>query len=324
MNRALIGLLLSLVGLASALIIANTTISQQQIYKAMNMSFDMDTKIEVYPGETKTIEGRLLNTGWLWLYNVTIKAENLTYEHTITPNNIPVLPIKYYWVDGRAFRTPQNFSITIKIPENLTAGEKEFFLTANGSFRIYLPMDMKYLHYPMQIKQRVVLKVVPTPSIEIKDITFPEVVIANKTFEISMLVINNGDIGTTANISIDLPKDWQVDSKTKSIRIEARENKTLNFSVTPSNSSGQVSLYLLYPVRQKIINITKTGPFLVPQLEEVVEKPVPGLIERIVSFIKSLPPILLLIIVILSAVIIWNLAGVIRFYRRRKKPEKPG
>ena len=312
-------LLLVLISIASI-----AAYSQQQIYKAMNMSFDMNTKFEVYRGENLVIKGNLLNTGWLWLYNVSIFAENLSYEHKIEPSYVDVLPIKYYWVDGKAFRLPKNFSITIKIPENETVGEKEFFLFANASFRVYLPVDMKFLIYPMQIKQRIVLKITPEARINITDITFPEAVFASKPFEVSMVLKNEGEVGSNVNVSIDIPKDWQVDSKTKSLYLNAKENSTLTFEIIPSNSSGQISVYLSYPIGKTIINITKTGPLLVPSIKEEIEKPEekPGLVERIFSFIRSLPPIVLIIIVVLIGIIIWNLKWLISSYRKRKKPEE--
>jgi len=297
----------------------NTVFSDnQQIYKVLNMSFDMDTKIEVYPGETLTINGKLMNTGWLWLYNINLMTENLTYEHTINPDTIPVLPIKYYWVDGKAFRIPQNFTLMLKIPENETASEKDFFLVANGNFKVLLPSERSYLNYSKEVKQRIVLKFVPTPVITISDITFPDIVTQNKQFQISMIVINMGGIGTTANISISTPSDWTVDAREKTVSVEANSNSTVSFNIIPTNSSGQISLFLNYPVRQMIINITKTGPFLTPQVEAPEEKAVPSLISRI----KALPPIVLLIIIILLVVIIWNIRAVIKFYKKRKKPEE--
>jgi hypothetical protein len=284
------------------------------------MSFDMDTKIEVYPGQTVNIPGKLLNTGWLWLYDVTLKTENLTYDHTITPSRITVLPIKYYWVGVRGYRIPEKFNLTIKIPENETMGYKEFYLVANGSFRVYLPSEMDYKYYPIQVKQRIVLKVAPVPTIAISDLTYPDFIIQNEPFKISMLVINTGEVGTQANISINIPSDWEVDSKTKSVVLQPHENKSLSFEIVPTNTSGQITLYLTYPTLKKIINITKTGPFLIPQ-EEKVEKEVPGIVGRITGAVKTLPPILLLIIIILLGVIVWNLRYVVKYYKKRKKPE---
>jgi hypothetical protein len=168
----------------------------------------------------------------------------------------------------------------------------------------------------MKKDQRIVLKILPQPHFTITDIEAPQEVIIGKPFDISMLVTNDGNVAEVANISVDVPADWVVEEKTQSVLLDANQSSTVAFIVTPSNTSGNISVYWSYPFNQTIINFTQVGPYLVPSSS-------PSILPEIKLPFELTPTNLIVIAAIIVVIIL--LAYTLSNYRikiSRGKPEE--
>lgn len=314
----------------SKLVVALTTLSivwvffsfslSQDPYVArlLNLTFDMDSKFEVMPGQTLVVNGKLFNTGYLWVYDLNLSVENLPdgFTASIEPNYTKVFKRLYTFPEGpRGIPKPLNFTLTVKVPENLTKLIYDFNITASGVFKRYIPDEMKYRIFgSVERYQRIVLKVLPQPRFNVTDIEIPEEVITGEPFNISMIVTNYGNVAETANISVDVPVNWTVEEKTKSVHLDAGENTTVLFTIIPGNTSGNVSILWSYPFNATIINFTQVGPYLVPS---------PAIAPPIIKLPFELTIAHLIVIVSVVIVIIFLAYTLTRYkIRIRTKPEE--
>ena len=275
---------------------------------------DMPKEITANPGDTIEIKAGLLNIGWWWLHNFNLTLTGLPedYEYNITPQYFDHFRILRAWnpTDG-LYRVPENFTLTIKIPEtgfglhllNLT-GQEFFSWRKVGNSTLFL------------------LKVISLPNFTISDMIIPEIVRENEPFTINFTV-NNGGVGSGAiSILIEAPEDWDVSERTKTVTLDANTSTPVEISITPTNTSGTISIYADYMQRENVINITKTGPYLVPL--GVGEEPVaaPTGLTAFVDFVLGLGPIVIGIGLVLLVIIVWNVWGIYKGFKERKKPEE--
>jgi hypothetical protein len=318
-------ILLALVTLLGIWSLVNLTASND-ISSILNVAFEMDSKFEVYPGQTLTIPGKIYNTGYLNLYDLTLHTENVPagFSVDIEPNYFKPFVRKFIWKDTpRGIPAPTEFNVTIKVPADAKELTYEFNITAKGDFKIFIPSEQTYKTIASVSKnQRIVLKTVPAPHFSVTDITLPEQVVENEPFNITMIVINDGYVTETANISVTVPEGWTVVEKTKSVRLSPGENSSVMFEITPTNTSGNISVLMSYPFNQTIITVSKAGPFLIPVPAPEITPPevAPTGLAALIDFIQSLPTWVIIVIVVLVLIIVWNLWKI--FVSERKKPEE--
>jgi hypothetical protein len=272
--------------------------------------------VEGKPGETVVVKGGILNTGLYWLRMFNITLSGLPYEYEIEPSFFEYVRILREWNPEKGiYRVPVNFTIKIKLPQNALGAHLVNVTGAEGSWR-------KMSAYSVFIL-RVLANVTITPNVTVSELMLPESVKENETFNLTFKINNFEPIDLRVNASVFVPEGWKVE-KTKSILVKANSSEKVSFSITPSATSGNVNVYLEYPYGVQTFNLTKYGAFLIPEteipkVEEVKEVPIVG---RIIGAIKGVSPIILAVIILLLAIILWNLVKIYHFYRRRKKPEK--
>jgi len=274
-------ILASVLVLAFALYFVNLSLSEyvynisDYVNKLLNVTFDMDTKFEVAPGQELTVDGKMINSGYLWLYDVNLTAENVPegFEVKLNPIHFDVFPRLFIFTNS-IIGTPKplNFAMSIKAPETPTELTYEFNLNVKGVFRRYMPgVNQFSVLGSLDKSQRIVLKILPSKLFTITDVSMPENVTVDKPFEVSMILTNNGNVAETANVSVSLPSDWGVDEAVKSISLGAQKSSTITFEITPTNTSGDVSVILTYPVDNTVVNTTEATQFFEPI--SPVEKP---------------------------------------------------
>jgi hypothetical protein len=272
--------------------------------------------VEGKPGETVVVKGGILNTGLYWLRMFNITLSGLPYEYEIEPSFFEYVRILREWNPEKGiYRVPVNFTIKIKLPQNALGAHLVNVTGTEGSWRKMSASSVFIL--------RVLANVTITPNVTVSELMLPESVKENETFNLTFKINNFEPIDLRVNASVFVPEGWKVE-KTKSILVKANSSEKVSFSITPSATSGNVNVYLEYPYGVQTFNLTKYGAFLIPEteipkVEEVKEVPIVG---RIIGAIKGVSPIILAVIILLLAIILWNLVKIYHFYRRRKKPEK--
>jgi uncharacterized membrane protein len=274
--------------------------------------------IEGRPGETVVVEGGIINRGMFWLHKFTLTLSNLPYPYEIIPDYFEHVRILRAWDSVKGtHRVPINFTIKIYLPQdatgiylvNLTGQEHRSWRKVAKSSTFIL---------------RVLTNVTITPNVTVSDLTLPEIVRAGEPFNLSFWVTNLEPVKIDANLSVEVPKNWEIDERTKTISLEPNTSEELKFKITPSETSGNVVVYLEYPYGVMLFNLTKYGPFLVPVTEvpEIpveVEKP---LLERIIEGAKRISPVIWAVIGLITLIVVWNILKIYKFYTGRRKPER--
>lgn len=267
--------------------------------------------VEVYPGEAVTVNGGVLNNGWWWLRNFSLTVNGLLFPYEIQPSHWDELRIIREWNPQQGiYKVPENFTLTIGIPDN-----------AVGVYIVNVTGQEFQSFYQVSNSSLFILKILPVPKFSISDIIIPDSVTEYKAFKISMSVKNEGFKEAPANVSITIPSDWNVDKKSQYLRVGANSSIPIEFFITPTNTSGQISVQLEYPYKQTIVNITKSGPYLIPMPLEVIVAPKTKL-EIIVDFIKGLSSWVIGILVVAFVVLIWYFYNIIKKLGGRKEPEE--
>jgi hypothetical protein len=266
------------------------------------------------PGETVTINAGILNKGMWWLHNFNLSLSGLPagYEYTFNPQHWDDLPILRAWdpVNG-LYIVPSNFTLTIKIPENAVGSQ---LVTITGQEF----MSWKQFSNSTQF----ILKALSIPSFELTDIVIPETVKEGQPFNITMRAKNSGSTSGKIDVTVKMPADWNVTEKTKSLIINASSSSPVVFTITPTNTSGQVTIYAEYPYKATVVNITKVGPVLMPVREEVPSGVTLPTFGRVTDVLRGVSPVVIGVIVVLVIIILWNVWSIYRDYKTRKKPEE--
>lgn len=272
--------------------------------------------VEGRPGETVLVEGGVLNQGFFWLHKFNLSISGLPYKYEINPSYFEHLRILRAWNPERGvYRVPVNFTIKIYLPEdaigahlvNVTGKEYRSWRKVSNSSIFILR----------------VISNITKPNVTISDLEIPEIVRPDEKFNITFRINNFERIPLKINTSVIVPSGWEVE-KTKTVLVEANTSEKVSFTITPSNTSGNVLVYLEYPYGLLTFNLTKYGAFLVPvtEIPELPKPKEPTLLERIITQIKKISPVVLAVGGLVLIIIIWNLLKILRFYKVRKKPER--
>jgi hypothetical protein len=218
-------------------------------------------EVAVNPGDIAIIDGGVQNNGIWWLhdFNITVSGLPEGYTYDITPQHWDDLRILWEWnSDVGVYREPEKFKLTINVPAN-----------AYGLHLVTLKGQEFYSFYQQANESYFVLKVKTQANFTLSDIVVPEIVVTGKPFNISLNAINLGPGTGSIKLTVDIPEGWNVDEKTKTVEVESNKSKSVIFTITPTNKSGQISVLAEYPFQAAILNITKVGPTLIPQTEGV-------------------------------------------------------
>ena len=271
-------------------------------------------EVNTTPGKEVKIEGKLWNTGRWWLRNFKLWIEYVPkgFNYTFEPNPFKEVRIIRAWSPKRGlYKLPERFNLTVSIPEN--ASGKYLFRTIGQEFTTYWKYSNSSMFYI-----RVITSKVEKPgyaNFSFSDIVFPETVVEFEPFNISFFVENIGNATGQVNLSISIPEDWNVSEKEKSLTLKPGESSLVEFTIIPTNTSGQIVVFAEYPYKQTILNITKQGPILIPVTKEEAE-------EGLAALLRELSPYLLILAVIFLAIIIWNVWGIYKVKISRKREEK--
>lgn len=324
--------LLSAFAVALSAILFTSAMSAMTFY---SFTISMPENVVAKPGDTITVNGGITVTGMYWLHSFDLKAEGLSYNYSINPQKWQEVPILRAWnPQAGVYREPNNFTITIKVPEDaygvsivtVTGQEHQSFRQVSNSTFFVLKVEGAQ-------------PTVTDKLINVTDILVPETIQEGEKFNITFRATNEGANKTAVAISILAPEDWTIEQKTQYLSINPKDSVIGTFTLTPSASAGTVSLYLEYPYRQEIINFTRVGPYLQPVTTNVsttttttAEQPgIFGVFEGITGSItevwnsarESISPVTMGIIAVLVIIIAWLGIGIVKDYRSSaKKPEE--
>lgn len=271
--------------------------------------------VEVDPGQTVTINGSILNIGQWWLHDFNISLKGLPdgSEVKVIPERFEHLRIIREWNSKEGvYRVPEKFWIELKIPEG-SAGV--FLVNVTGKeWASWKKFENSTIF---------VLKVsAPAPKISISDIVVPEEVKEGESFNISFEVKNEGLVNQIVSLKVVAPEDWKIEPQEQNLTVKADSSEFLIFTLTPTNTSGEISVFLQYPYKAQILNLTKVGPYIVPSVAEMPEVGVPTALAALVEFMKT-NPVVAIIAIILLLIILWNVWEIVKGMRVKKIRKKP-
>jgi hypothetical protein len=274
----------------------------------------MPEVVEAAPGETVTINGTILNFGRYWLHNFNLTASGLPENFTVTftPSWFEHLRILREWNPKEGlYLAPEKFIMSVKVPEGVTG-----IYTVNVTGQEFLSWRK------LSNSTTFIFRVTTPPKLSISDIVVPETVTEFKEFNISFSVKNEGIADQVVTLFVSAPSDWNT-SPGQSITVNAGSSADVSFALTPTNTSGEISVLMQYPYKAQIINITKVGPMLIPKAPEMVEVP-SGLLAWIEK-LTVIPTWVLVVAVVFLIIIVWNVYKILKTYKFRvvrKKPEE--
>ncbi|MEM5766107.1 MAG: hypothetical protein QW423_00485 [Candidatus Aenigmatarchaeota archaeon] len=274
-------------------------------------------EVEASPGETVIINGSVLNIGRYWLHNFNISVSGLpeNFEVKVVPHMFKELRILREWNPQQGvYRVPEKFLIEIKVPEGKIGA---FLINVTGkewgSWRRVENSTLFILTVSMQ------------PKLSVSNIVVPEEVFEFKPFNISFDVKNEGLGDWPVSLKVITPEDWKVEPKVRDIVVNASSSHSVVFTLTPTDKTGNISILIEYPYKKEILKLTKTGPFIIPAKEEIVEKvEVPTALASLAEFVKT-NPVVTVIAIILVMIIFWNVWQIVKhaeIKKVRKKPEE--
>lgn len=248
------------------------------------------------------------------------------YNVTVIPKRFDAVGITREWNPKQGlYRVPDKFLVIIQTPENASG---VFFLNATGK---------EWMSW-RQVENSTIflLKIAPTtPKISLTDIVVPENVTENEPFNISLSVNNDALTSQFVKLSVNAPADWEKEPAEVNLTVEGNSSEPVVFTLTPTNSSGEISVFMEFPFRRQIMNMTKSGPFIAPfstapilppeELQPELNFTVPTALVPALDFIKA-NPIIAVIAFILVVIILWNVWQIVGHYQtkedNRKKPEE--
>lgn len=277
-------------------------------------------QVDAAPGDSLTINGTVLNIGYYWLHDFNISVQGLPAGYNVTafPNWFQDLRILRAWTPEKGlYIVPENFSIHIDVPAD-----------SAGIFLVNVTGKEWMSWRQTENSSTFILRVSSPTKLSVSDIVVPENVTESQPFNISFSVRNEGTVDQLTKVSVIAPEGWVVEPNEQSFTVKVGSSEQIIFTLTPTNASGQISVYMEYPFKSQILNITKTGPFLIPQ-PSAAETTVPGIevelptaLVTAVDFIKS-NPIITIIAIILLIIIFWNVWQIVRHYGAKEKRKKP-
>lgn len=297
-------------------------------------SFGMSVPDEVNanPGVTVDVEGEILVTGMFWLHNFDLTVSGLDYDYEIEPAWWEHVRILREWNPQQGvFRVPEKFKLTINVPED-----------ASGAHIVTITGQEHHSFREVSNETYFVLTIGGAPAqvnLSISDILVPEMIKEYEPFNLTFKIDNAGAIDIAATVSMSVPEDWEVDEASKTIQVKGGSSEIDMFTIIPTTTSGEISLFVEYPFKGEVINFTKVGPYLVPsgELPTTTTTAAPSFYAPIANFIYYLTspiigsfeslvgsyavPAMVGIIVILLIIIIWIISGMFKFVRSKSRSE---
>lgn len=289
------------------------------IQKASYYNFDISVfpgDAEVKAGENVTVNVTVVNTGRNSLHQFNLSLEGVDYPYQITPN-ADEIPLWGDWnpKDGM-MRGKQTYQLTISVPSN-TTGVSLLNVTGRENFS-WRKFSNKGIF---------ILKVIPSvpvePNIKVSKINVPLNIKENVPFNISFSVDNMNLFRQQLDFAVDIPSDWVAVEGKKSLLIDANNSSNVTFTIIPTNTSGNISVNIVYPFKKNIFSVSREGPSLTPVTEAPKEEAVKkqtGL-AGVLEFIRNLSPIFLAILVLIVVIVAWFIVKLVQFYSSRRKPE---
>jgi len=280
------------------------------VQKSYNFDIKLPDAVDVSPGDNVTINGNITNIGQYWIHELELQLNGLPFNYKIEPSYFEDLRILRDWNPQQGvFRVPYNFTIQISVPND-----------AFGAYLVNVTGQEHRSWRQVVNSTTFILHVLSTARISTSDLFVPQTVRESELFNISVDVTNNGFAAASITVTLDAPEDWSGDRE-QSVIVNGNSTQTITFDVTPTNTSGQVSMTLAYVSAEGPQNITKAGPTIIPFKVGETAPAGTGL-EGLVDFLTSLGPIVVSVILLILAIVAWNVYKIIMFYRSRKKPEK--
>jgi hypothetical protein len=274
----------------------------------------LPAEVEAGPGENVTINGTILNIGWYWLHDFNISVQGLpeNYEVKVTPEWFEHLRILREWTPEKGvYLVPEVFTIEIKVPEDSVG---VFLVNVTGKeWRSWRRFENS---------TNFILKVSAPPKIVLSDIFVPENVTEFEPFNISLNVKNEGVGDQSVTLKTIAPEDWSVEPAEQKLIVKANSSEPVVFTLTPTNTSGEISIFMEYPYRKEILNMTKAGPFIVPSVVPAPGIELPTALVSALDFIRA-NLVVSVIALILVVIIFWNLWQIAKHYKFKKVRGKP-
>ncbi len=268
-------------------------------------------EVEAKAGENTTFDILVANKGSFALRNFNVTLSGTDYEYGVTPRAADILVWGEWDSVNGLKRGQQPFQVIISVPLNAT-GVHLVTLTAKENFSWRKVTQEKIF----------ILKVIPAaePNLTVSNILVPEDIRENETFDIKFSASNNNAFKQQFDFLLSMPSDWHTTDNKKSVLLEPFGSANVSFTVTPTNSTGNVSVDVVYPFEKNVLSLTREGKALVP-IEEQEQAPRVTGFARIMEFLRNLSPIVLSIVVLIAIIVVWFIVKVVRFYSSRKKPE---
>jgi len=291
-------------------------------------SFQMTVpdEINALPGDSVVVEGEILVTGMYWLHNFEMTIEGLNYDYELVTNWGESVRILRGWnPDDGVFRMPETFELHIDVPED-----------ADGVNFVSITGQEHHSWKQVSNDTYFILNVGGAPeeetiALEIIDIEVPEEIMEFEAFDFDFKIRNKAPTPKSAIVSLVVPEGWQLDESSKTYAVAGESEESGMFRVIPTAEDGDVALFVEYPFKNRVMNFTKTGPYLVPGTEEpttTTTEPSGNLFGDIYSAITGFSvgiisgitgsfgdlevPLLVGIIVVLVIVIIWLLTSIFK------------
>lgn len=272
----------------------------------------LPSMVEASPGETVVVNGSILNIGLYWLrnFNITVKGLPEDFEVKLIPEKLDVVRILRAWDPEKGvYRVPEEFKIQIKVPEN-----------ASGAHLLTVTGKEWFSWRKVENSTLLALKIVTPPKLSLSDIVVPEKVVEFEPFNISFEVKNEGAANQTVSLKVIAPQDWKVEPAVQDLTVEGLSSRLVVFTLIPTNTSGTISIFMEYPYRAQILNMTKTGPFIVPAVAEELPKlevQMPTALVALVEFVKK-NTLVTIIAAILLMIIFWNIWQIVKQIKVKK------
>ncbi len=300
-------------------------------YYAFEIS--LPDEVSVSPGESVTVDGGITVTGMYWLHMFGLEYAGTPYEIEFSPSFWEHVMIVRGWnPDVGVVRLPEKFEMTITVPEGAEEGNRIVVVRGQEQHSFRKVSNSTYF----------VLKVGETetvPHIGISDIIIPETVDDGKPFSLEFRLENVAPIDTIVTVRAVIPEEWQIDDFSKTVLVGSNSSVSENFTIIPTTESGTVSIVIEYPFQGEVINLTKTGPYLVPD-GEMAEGASFGIVGRFIASITGLTvgivddvsgsmgerfsiSILIGIIVVLIVLIAWLIKGIMGIVKVEVVPDEP-
>jgi len=178
-----------------------------------------------------------------------------------------------------------------------------------------------YTAFRTEGKATLKVRAKPTAEFSLSGIVLPQTIIENQSFPLNLTVENKGNKEEEVNVSLKLPLGWNCEDGIKSVKLSPGQASTLTFNITPSNTTGSISISMEYPYKGSIANFTRLGPILAPISFEAPKEEVPEYITTYLTAIQEISPILNILSIIFLVIIIWNLYSMYKAGSIRKKEE---